>query len=244
VAAVFSVFRTLSPFVQFVGRIMRVIEQNNPQSVQNNGTVVFHAGANIARQWEDFQKFSQADQEYFDQLLPLEELSFGSSTELEIVPKIKPRVGNPINIVGQKNIHLQEIPLFEDEETRRAFELLVSRNISPDMYKSAFEAHEPIRVSKVRQRQADRKGLDELTRNKVGELLHSRGINPEGKNLDKKHLGKSNFVVVKSAFDQKIMALTGIKKGERSEMTQEQLTLAIDSLDVICKEVEREYIDA
>ncbi len=74
--------------------------------------------------------------------------------------------------------------------------------------------------------------------------MHSKGINPEGKNLDKRHLGKSNFVVVKSAFDQKIMALTGTKKRERSEMTQEQLTLAISNLDIIYKEVERECFDA
>jgi hypothetical protein len=35
VAAVFSIFTNLSPFVQFVGRIMRVIEQNNPDSPLN-----------------------------------------------------------------------------------------------------------------------------------------------------------------------------------------------------------------
>ena len=72
VAAVFSIFSNLSPFVQFVGRIMRVIEQNAPGHVLNQGVVVFHAGANIARQWSDFQTYSEADQDFFDQLLPLE----------------------------------------------------------------------------------------------------------------------------------------------------------------------------
>ena len=51
VAAVFSIFSNLSPFVQFVGRIMRVIVQNAAEHVVNQGVVVFHAGANIARQW-------------------------------------------------------------------------------------------------------------------------------------------------------------------------------------------------
>jgi superfamily II DNA or RNA helicase len=37
VAAVFSIFSNLSPFVQFVGRIMRVIEQNAPSHVLNSG---------------------------------------------------------------------------------------------------------------------------------------------------------------------------------------------------------------
>jgi superfamily II DNA or RNA helicase len=35
VAAVFSVFSSLSPFVQFVGRIMRVIKQDAPGDVLN-----------------------------------------------------------------------------------------------------------------------------------------------------------------------------------------------------------------
>lgn len=43
-----------------VGRIMRVFEQNAPGHVLNQGVVVFHAGANIARQWSDFQQYSHA----------------------------------------------------------------------------------------------------------------------------------------------------------------------------------------
>jgi superfamily II DNA or RNA helicase len=35
VAAVFSIFRNLSPFVQFVGRIMRVIQHNSPGHALN-----------------------------------------------------------------------------------------------------------------------------------------------------------------------------------------------------------------
>ena len=65
VAAVFSIFSNLSPFVQFVGRIMRVIKQNAPGDHLNQGSVVFHAGANVAKRWEDFQEFSKADQEFF-----------------------------------------------------------------------------------------------------------------------------------------------------------------------------------
>ncbi|MEO7423788.1 MAG: DEAD/DEAH box helicase family protein [Fibrobacteria bacterium] len=66
VAAVFSIFANLSPFVQFVGRIMRVIRQNSPSDPLNQGTVVFHAGANIASRWEDFQEYSEADKQFFD----------------------------------------------------------------------------------------------------------------------------------------------------------------------------------
>jgi superfamily II DNA or RNA helicase len=88
VAAVFSIFANLSPFVQFVGRIMRVIEEGNPNSILNHGTVIFHAGSNIQNRWTDFQEYSQADQEYFQNLLPLEGLDFSNSNEIEVQPPI------------------------------------------------------------------------------------------------------------------------------------------------------------
>ena len=86
VAAVFSIFANLSPFVQFVGRIMRVIKQNEPDDPINHGVVVFHAGANIARRWTDFQSYTGADQEFFDALLPIEDLDFSQGDEIEIDP--------------------------------------------------------------------------------------------------------------------------------------------------------------
>ena len=87
VAAVFSIFSNLSPFIQFVGRIMRVIIQNNSQHILNQGTVVFHAGANVARRWQDFQEYSDADQEFFDRLLPMEGLDFSQSDEITVTPE-------------------------------------------------------------------------------------------------------------------------------------------------------------
>jgi superfamily II DNA or RNA helicase len=44
VAMVGSIFANLSPFVQFVGRIMRAVEQNAPGHLLNQGVVVFHVG--------------------------------------------------------------------------------------------------------------------------------------------------------------------------------------------------------
>jgi superfamily II DNA or RNA helicase len=111
VAAVFSVFRELSPFVQYVGKIMRVVDQNAPESVNNQGVVVFHAGSNIARLWEDFQEFSQADREFFDQLLPLE-VDFGDRNEVEIETSPTPRARrtNQVEIRAQEDVSVVEIP--------------------------------------------------------------------------------------------------------------------------------------
>ena len=243
VAAVFSIFNKLSPFIQFVGRIMRVVDQNNPDSLNNKGTVVFHAGANVAKRWEDFQQYSQADQEYFDQLLPLEGLDFSDASELEIEPgRGKSPHINYVKITKQDNVLLQEIPLLEDEEVKRACDILMQRGMSPEQYKEIYEKLHPIKISKVKQRQADRKALDELVKNLAGEILYSHNVNPEGKELDKSYM-KTNFVLVKSAIDKKISVLTGLSTGKRNEMTQKQINLANDKLTEIRNEIEREWFN-
>lgn len=242
VAAIFSIFSSLSPFVQFVGRIMRVIVQNHPGHIQNEGTVVFHAGANVARRWEDFQEFSQADQDYFDQLLPVEELFLDDAGEMIIEPRQRINADNTVEIMEQHDILLEEIPLFDDEDTQKAFEVLMSKNITPEEYKVAFESHKPILVPRARQRQAARKELDELVKNEVGRLLASSNINPQGSELDKQYIGKTNFIVLKSEFDKKIADLLQVGFGERSELSYEQINLAKENLQRFNEEIRGELI--
>ncbi len=74
VAMVGSIYANLSPFVQFVGRVMRSIKKE-PGHPLNQGVVVFHVGANVARRWSDFRSFSEADQGYFAELLPRRRMS-------------------------------------------------------------------------------------------------------------------------------------------------------------------------
>ena len=76
----------------------------------------------------------------------------------------------------------------------------------------------------------------------TGELLYQHNVNPEGKDLDKTFV-KTNFVVIKSAFDKKISILTGVETGKRNEMTQEQIDLANDKLQEICCEIEKEWFN-
>jgi len=55
VAAVFRPFRSLSPYVQFVGRVMRVIHQDDPDHPDNHGYVVSHIGLNNDANWRDLE---------------------------------------------------------------------------------------------------------------------------------------------------------------------------------------------
>jgi len=195
VAAVFSLFGNLSPFVQFVGRIMRVIDQNAPDSPRNRGVVVFHAGANVARRWEDFQRYSQADQEFFDQLLPMEGLDFAAADEIEIEP-VPREGGEGLEVRAQTGLQLQEIPLLEDQAAIEALRTLRERGYTPDQVRDAMQELQPVPVTRQRQRQAARSELDAQITTMTGRILAERGVNPEGRTLDRARRGLSNFVVL------------------------------------------------
>jgi hypothetical protein len=70
--------------VQFVGRIMRVIKQGVPGDSLNVGSVVFHAGANTVKAWDDLKDFAEADQEWFKLLT--EQVPVGDEAQREVDP--------------------------------------------------------------------------------------------------------------------------------------------------------------
>lgn len=241
VAAIFSVFSSLSPFVQFVGRIMRVIKQDAPGHPLNQGTVIFHAGANIARRWEDFQEYSEADKAYFDTLLPLEGLEFGDADELEITPQgERPELSYEVR--GQAGVELEEIPLLRDDpEAQAALRTLRDKGYTREEVAEAYEALEPVPVTKARRRQAMRAALDQRILLEAGRILRAQQLNPGGRDLDRQRLGRSNFVVVKAALDRRVNALVGRRSGERHEFTQPELEQVEAEFDNISASVVAEF---
>jgi superfamily II DNA or RNA helicase len=222
VAAVFSIFSNLSPFVQFVGRIMRVIKQDSPGDPLNQGIVVFHAGANIARQWSDFQQFSEADRDYFDQLLPLEGIDPNDpQVEGEIDPT--PRYNSQMEVRAQSEVLIEEIPLLQDEAAMAALRLLQERGYTPDDINVAFQTLQPVPTTRVRERQAMRSSLDMRVRTEAARILGERGINPAGRELDRQRLGRGNLIVLKAAIDRQVNALVGQPNGQRHDFSRTEL---------------------
>ena len=219
VAAVFSIFANLSPFVQFVGRIMRVVVQNSPQNPLNQGVVVFHAGANVARQWSDFQSYTEADQEFFDQLLPLEDLDPGED-QREIFPLQGAAHG--MEIRAQSDVRVQEIPLLQDDTAMEALRVLQERGYSADDINEALERLQPVPTTKARERQAKRASLDARCRTRAAQILAQRSVNPGGRDLDPLHQ-KTNLIAMKSALDRRVNAFIGHKSGERNEFSRDEL---------------------
>ncbi|MEZ2586680.1 DEAD/DEAH box helicase [Kluyvera intermedia] len=236
VAAIFSIFNNLSPFVQFVGRIMRVIEQNNAQSILNQGVVVFHAGANIAKQWGDFQQFSEADKEFFDQLLPLEDFTPDKGGDTRTIEPTSGDDTDKIEVKSQTDVTLEEISLYEDTEALEALKTLQRKGYSEEEVSLAFKSLEPIYVTKQRERQAKRSSLDSLAMNEARKLLGEKNINPNAKGLDRT-FQKTNLIYVKSLIDKKINTLVSMPSGSRSDFNRSQLDMIESNIDKIIGEV-------
>ena len=60
-------------------------------------------------------------------------------------------------------------------------------------------------------------------RTEVGRIFTARKINHQGRELDRKRLGRVNFVVMKSAIDNEANKLAQKGSGERNEFTQDDL---------------------
>ena len=69
VAAIFRPFRTLAPYIQFVGRIMRVVIQNYPGHPDNLGHIITHLGMNLDQRVKEFKEFENDDQAFWEKVV-------------------------------------------------------------------------------------------------------------------------------------------------------------------------------
>ncbi len=73
VAAIFRPFRSLAPYIQFVGRIMRVIVQNDAAHPDNMGHIVTHLGMNLDQRLNEFKQFERDDESFWKKVIDGEE---------------------------------------------------------------------------------------------------------------------------------------------------------------------------
>lgn len=76
VAAIFRPYRSLSPYIQFIGRVMRTVDRKNPFGPDNRAFLVSHTGLNNEEQWADFGLFDSQDQAIIRKLLNGQEARF------------------------------------------------------------------------------------------------------------------------------------------------------------------------
>lgn len=232
VAMVGSIFANLSPFVQFVGRVMRSMVQNSPDNVMNRAVVVFHAGANVARRWDDFRQFSQADQTFFADLLPeAEEVEF-----VEGVGEREPGGGglSPVEILGETGVRAADMEPIGDPQAAALLRQLAELGVTPDQ---AAQELRRIQMPRQDRREARRASLNDYIQNEAGGLLARLAINPGGRTLDRRRR-QNNIAWTIAELHRRVNEDVGGQSGDRQNFTLEQVEQAHRRLPVIVQAFE------
>ena len=114
-------------------------------------------------------------------------------------------------------------PLSQDDAALAAIRLLQERGYTADDVNAAYETLQPVPATKARQRQARRLGLDMRVRTEAAQILGQRGINPEGHELDRQRLERSNLIVMKAALDRQVNATVGHSASQRHDFSRAEL---------------------
>lgn len=235
VAAVFSIFSNLGPFMQFVGRIMRIIPGVDPFDAVNAGVVVFHVGGNITGVWNDFQEFAEADQQFFANLVD-EEL-----VESEEGTGSREGGGSdagPLPVItGQGEIQLEGLTLLSaNPEVAKMITALADLGVNTG---EQFDQLKRMTPTKQEARKAKRLQLDEQVKTRVGRILAQHSVQHAGHELDKSYR-RDNFQVIKGAIDKRVNAMAPSGAKRRAEFTNADLDFLLKELSTISAEVEAE----
>jgi superfamily II DNA or RNA helicase len=262
VAAIFRPFRSLSPFIQFVGRALRVIKEGAPTDPDNRGYVVSHVGLNNDPHWEDFRELDLDDQEFFKRLLTTEGEDGGAE-------RVDGGGGQPRRFDGGMRVSEEllgnalNLPFLDPDDDRvldQAWAAVTASlqgvGITPDklgltrekLKETLKQAHakgasappEDLPVSPQKRRQALKKRLNERCASVAARVLMELKLNRAGRdvgNVIRKYAGDDNTTVVTRMVNAAVNEKGGMKGKDRARASEDQLKSAYDAADAAGDEV-------
>ena len=247
VAAIFRPFRSLSPYIQFIGRVMRVVHQDRPDHPDNHAYLVSHVGLNNDAQWDDFRELDLDDQRLFRDWMnepetePLQgtepvarRFDGGMLVDNEIIGEFlrssfldpdDDRVLDEIlarEIVG--GLRLADVT---DRETLRA----KLRQHQTDQVKAGT----PLPVQPQEQRREARKRLNERSKSVANRVLQDLGLAPVGRQISNAvaDVNGTNLAAAISLMSRCVNEFLEIPKASRRELSFEEANRAFEALDEI-----------
>ncbi len=259
VAAIFRPFRSLAPYIQFIGRILRVVVQNDPTHPDNYGHIVTHVGMNLDEQLKQFKQFENDDQAFW------EEVTGGGDPEpprgvLEGRARMKLNEEMVVNSEIVDRVFEEEFTTAEDSDIvadlERKFESLgldpaLARDVvkksaaaRPQMQES--DAAKPFAVLPLKQWQEAKKRLNEEAKRTATLLLNRCGLLPAGVELPRKlkpGIGaQNNFVAALQMVNEQLDKRFGAGR-KRAAWATEEFGVAMiglgEILNALTKEVKK-----
>ena len=259
VAAIFRPFRSLAPYVQFVGRILRVVVQNDPTHPDNYGHVVTHSGMNLDALLQRFKLFENDDQRFW------EEVTAGKGPELprEVLDgsaRMKLHEGMAVQSEIVEQLFEEDFVTAEDAEIQRDLEKklealgldprlaaqVVQRSRSNTLGPATVPAAQAFSKIPAKQWQEARKRLNEEANRTAKILLNRVGLKPEGVEIPRRlkpEIGAiNNSVAARMMVNQAIAQRVGNgrKRPEWSLGEFEAAKVALsDVLNALVREIKK-----
>jgi DNA repair protein RadD len=249
VAAVFRPYRSLSPYIQFVGRILRLAQPEIPFSPSNQVYLVSHIGLNDERWWKDFTNFDKDDQEFFREYLEGEETTEEGAGGPRLSLRPFMRMLSEVVESYQRHGYLKRI---DDVMIRDLFETIRKKGFEPsefglteEMMRMRLEvAQQETQVSAYRpiaqpqdEREALRGRLMPEARAIADTVINRLELSHQGRDL-LRYFGSgahNSEVLIRlaSAEQNRVM---GIESGERPDASTDQIKRGIAaSADIVDK---------
>ena len=255
VAAIFRPFRSLSPYIQFVGRAMRVNVQRAPAHPDNEGIIVSHVGLNIDRHWDDFKAIDRDDQELVHEWLGADDAppepheSDGRRRlrpDMVVTEEFIDRflsdafldasddalIDNAMAVLRDQGIDLEALGLTREDLQRRVAAARERETPEP----------ERLIVQPQEHRRTLRRRLREQTQSAANRILEALGERPAGRRIAL--LGgtgaANNLGGVIAMMHRAVNEHLGIDSDERLEQSTEALERGLTDLDGIADRVEAE----
>lgn len=250
VAAIFRPFASLSPYIQFVGRVMRVVHEAKPDHPDNHAFVVSHVGLNTDAHWDDFRELDFDDQAMVKKWLEAgDENGDGDGSG-------EPRRFDIGMLVDNEIVGSFINRSFLDPEDDRVLEEMLDHEIGAGLRLRDVIAKDKLRET-LRRKQAElsqvssagdlpvqpqarrvgaRKRLSERTGSVVARILKDLKLSPAGREVgqrDKTVAGRDNRAAVTSLLNKAINEHLGIKSGSRRAPDAGDNEDALAALDML-----------
>ena len=248
----FPAIPILGPYIQFVGRIMRVVVQNDPSHPDNAGHIVTHLGMNLDKRLQEFKDFESDDQAFWDKVIG------GADPEVPAdvrEGKARLRAGDQVVVHGEivDSLWEEDFTSTEDQqvvedlrERMRLFGLdpsqveeFVKRAKLPTIRKG--KASEAFPVQPQREWEEAKKRLYEQGQRLAKLLLNHVELDMNGTEIPYKYkslklAGRSNYVCALMMVNAEINERLG---KSRDEASTEEFKVLLDSLNDILQTLAR-----
>lgn len=249
VAAIFRPFRTLAPYIQFVGRILRAIVQNSPGHPDNYGHVVTHAGMNLDERLREFKLFESDDQKFWEDIISGKEpeppaevksgqarmkLSESAVVNYEIVDSL---IEEQFTSAEQEDIikELQEKLELLGLDPEKAEELVLARSNVRKMSSAA----QPYQVLPQREWEMRRKGLNDQVNRAANLLVNRLEISRGGREIVNSGVAATNNFVACVTLINKELKKRNPKP--RKDWSTEEFEKALGNLEDVINTLTHRY---